>query len=676
MTVTYTHEVADCRGFGNFWRLLFRWRGSVYKLVWLDLVLYTLLYYMCSAVYRLMLDEEGKRTFEKVSLYCHYFSDLIPVSFVLGFYVSIVIKRWWEQYMSLPWPDSLALFISTSIHGHDRQGRLMRRTIARYVNLSFVLTLIMVTPRAKKRFPTLEHLVETGLMTANEKKIFENLMEKTPHSLYYLPLVWAGTLVTRARKEGRIRDDFAVKTIVDELNSLRGKLGGLLSYDWISIPLVYTQVVSLAVYTFFLSTIMGRQFLDPSQKYSKNNVDMYFPVFTMLQFFFYMGWLKVAESLVNPFGEDDDDFEVNWLIDRNIQVSYLIVDEMHNEHPELTQDLYWDEVFPQELPYTVASEQFRRDPPMGSTANIQIPEAEQEFLPILDEEPETEEVHDKGSHGLFIKRLDSVRSIGSSAPSARKSSFLSILHNRLLRGGERRSSIGSQSSIQRSRTRELSRCPSHISGTSHNSAYNRNNTSISFQDSDIFNMSEESLTNTGRREECVNHRLQPRHTGASAHDDDDAILIKIKRRDRDDQEMRTSLDDLMRDPSQDMEVEPHLEAGYTCHAPARKLVSQVSRMNEWDDSNNKLNEMKCVGSHCSIRTSIFQDPESALLEDSGGDQIDHSICDFLDKQECDQRPEGASTSLMADMSDADDTLVLPEEKSIHRVSWGMDKTHL
>ena len=40
------------------------------------------------------------------------------------------------------------------------------------------------------------------------------------------------------------------------------------------------------------------------------------PVFTILEFFFFMGWLKVAESLVNPFGENDEDLEILYMIER------------------------------------------------------------------------------------------------------------------------------------------------------------------------------------------------------------------------------------------------------------------------------------------------------------------------------------------------------------------------
>lgn len=101
----------------------------------------------------------------------------------------------------------------------------------------------MVSPRVKKRFPTLEHFVETGLLLENELVIFQSLNAKFPKpSKHWLPIVWASSIVTRARKEGRIRDDFAVKTLIDELNKFRGLCGSLMHYDTISVPLVYTQV--------------------------------------------------------------------------------------------------------------------------------------------------------------------------------------------------------------------------------------------------------------------------------------------------------------------------------------------------------------------------------------------------------------------------------------------------
>lgn len=53
------------------------------------------------------------------------------------------------------------------------------------------------------------------------------------------------------------------------------------------------QVVTLAVYTFFFACLIGRQFLDTDQGYQGHDLDLYIPIFTLLQFFFYAGWLKV-----------------------------------------------------------------------------------------------------------------------------------------------------------------------------------------------------------------------------------------------------------------------------------------------------------------------------------------------------------------------------------------------
>lgn len=50
-------------------------------------------------------------------------------------------------------------------------------------------------------------------MLPNEQSILENL--KTPYNKYFVPLVWSNAVVNRARKEGRIKDDFAVKTLID-----------------------------------------------------------------------------------------------------------------------------------------------------------------------------------------------------------------------------------------------------------------------------------------------------------------------------------------------------------------------------------------------------------------------------------------------------------------------------
>jgi len=59
-----------------------------------------------------------------------------------------------------------------------------------------------------------------------------------------------------------------------------------------------------------------------------------------------------------------------------VQAAYMIVDEMHEEHPELLKDQYWDEVVPKDLPYTVASEHYRREEPKGSADCYKVKESD------------------------------------------------------------------------------------------------------------------------------------------------------------------------------------------------------------------------------------------------------------------------------------------------------------
>uniref|UniRef100_A0AAZ3S5J6 Bestrophin homolog n=1 Tax=Oncorhynchus tshawytscha TaxID=74940 RepID=A0AAZ3S5J6_ONCTS len=351
MTVTYSSKVANATFFG-FHRLLLRWRGSIYKLLYREFIVFVLLYTLVSLVYRLALSDPEKRFFEKLALHCNKYAEQIPVTFVLGFYVTLVVNRWWNQFVNLPWPDRLMFLVSSCVHGHDEQGRLLRRTLMRYVNLTSLLIFRSVSTAVCKRFPTMEHVVEAGFMTPEERKIFDAV--KSPHLKYWIPVVWFSNMASRARTEGRIKDSVDLQTILNEMNTFRTWCSTLFGYDWVGIPLVYTQVVTLAVYTFIFACIIGRQFLDPAQGYPGHDQDFYVPIFTMLQFFFYSGWLKVAEQLINPFGEDDDDFEANWCIDRNLQVSLIAVDEMHMNFPPMTKDIYWNdsEALP---PYTLAA---------------------------------------------------------------------------------------------------------------------------------------------------------------------------------------------------------------------------------------------------------------------------------------------------------------------------------
>lgn len=99
MTISYQRDVASSTA-GGFTRLLFKWKGSLYKLICRELFLFIIVFTTLGVIYRQLMTPTQKLLFESVVKYFDAFLNLIPLSFVLGFYVSYVASRWWQRF----WP--------------------------------------------------------------------------------------------------------------------------------------------------------------------------------------------------------------------------------------------------------------------------------------------------------------------------------------------------------------------------------------------------------------------------------------------------------------------------------------------------------------------------------------------------------------------------------------------
>ena len=156
MTVTYIQHVHTAGKVGTFTGLLHIWNGGVFKGIWRGLLIYITLYGMISVLYRFVLskDETLKLNFERLCVYCENSIGFIPLSFILGFYVTQVVNRWWQQYNSLHWPDALAMNLAVYLPGGGK-ARKIRRLVVRLANLSSILVLRRISPCVARRFPNM-----------------------------------------------------------------------------------------------------------------------------------------------------------------------------------------------------------------------------------------------------------------------------------------------------------------------------------------------------------------------------------------------------------------------------------------------------------------------------------------------------------------------------------------
>ncbi|KAL3078482.1 hypothetical protein niasHT_032778 [Heterodera trifolii] len=352
MTISYEEEFSS---------LMLRWRGSIWKAVLKDLIGFYIAYYVILFWQWGLMDDSQKEYFTGWIKWCEIGTQYIPLSFLLGFFVAVVVARWWEQFNWISWPDKFMMCVSTCLPG--RENLETRRTLARWTSLQSAIAWTGISVRTLKRFPTERHLVESKLMTEEEYDMYMAI--NAPHGKWFVPLMWILNLIKQKVRE-RQMDTVQLQLLVDQLIKFRDGFAMLYVYDWVKIPLVYAQVVAIATYGYFFICLIGRQpKLDP--KSMEQEITILFPIFTTFQMLFYIGWLKVGQYLMNPFGEDDDDFELNYVLDRNTYIAHMIASELADQIPSKISDEM--EVT---LPHTRASFKIQDIIPKGHLSDFQI----------------------------------------------------------------------------------------------------------------------------------------------------------------------------------------------------------------------------------------------------------------------------------------------------------------
>ena len=99
--------------------------------------------------------------------------------------------------------------------------------------------------------------------------------------------------------------------MIDQIAKFQARLESVDTFDYVILPPLYRQTVRFAVWIYFILSLIGSQA-------QKDEPYIFLPIFLILRFIFFVGWLEVAEAIENPFGNDEDDFHICQLVSRHL----------------------------------------------------------------------------------------------------------------------------------------------------------------------------------------------------------------------------------------------------------------------------------------------------------------------------------------------------------------------
>jgi len=245
--------------------------------------------------------------------------DMLKViTFLVGFYVSTIATRWWEQIKEIPTPARINIQLANVVKKmSDEQALSFKKKIMRYVHLSWTLVMTQRNKNLFRLYSEKKELKAKGLLTEDEVKNLELGMKECEatsyQSLWWEPLNWATIMIKKAKNAGQLGDP---KDLLKDIRLFQVELGHILRHKHNKLPVIFSQAVWVAVIVWMFVTLIGAQNTDHNsevQARAHNPVRetlLTLPGHELFAVILIITWLQAADKLYNPF-QNNKGFSVN-----------------------------------------------------------------------------------------------------------------------------------------------------------------------------------------------------------------------------------------------------------------------------------------------------------------------------------------------------------------------------
>ena len=256
---------------------------SLFGKTWPIILSYVIVYYTVQVLFqtkvlttfctKIMFDGHDNHTWECDRLITGWFrhwkeSDrmmLSCITFLLGFYVNHIVKRWWDQISNLPTIESITLGLAGLVwynqnpNGGMESVKLFRTTVLRYCLLSWSM-LFQKYSNLGMKLKTKDDYIKKGLLTSNEYTLLSNSSQMDINWVHQwrVPLLWATNMINRGFNDTQIipKDH---KDLISLILSYQKKLEILVINANNPPPFLYNQTAHVAVWSFMiLGVISGK----------------------------------------------------------------------------------------------------------------------------------------------------------------------------------------------------------------------------------------------------------------------------------------------------------------------------------------------------------------------------------------------------------------------------------